>query len=286
MSTNPYFNHYDAAREQALYDSLIVESVQIYGFDCVYLPREVITTNPLMGEFSASKFSTTYTIEIYPKTVTGWQGSGDLLTKMGLDIQDRFIFQMARSRWDALSTPYSRPREGDIIYWPMMKALFEIKFVEHEQPFYQTGSMLHVYELQCEKWVYNNEMVATGIPDIDAAVQQHQYQQTLVLDLTTGTGVYEQGEIVYQGVAADASDAVTGIAQSFDEVTGILVVTDRTSTWANSVLVIGLGSGAQYQVANTTPDYTANTLVDNATINTMANNVVDSTETNPFADGM
>ena len=74
----------------------------------------------------------------------------------------------------------TRPREGDLVYFPLGQRLFEIKFVEHEDPFYQLGKN-YVYQLKCELFEYEDEVIDTTIHEIDTQVQDEGYISTLKL---------------------------------------------------------------------------------------------------------
>jgi hypothetical protein len=274
---NPHFNHYTSASEQRLVDDLIIEAIKIFGRDAIYIKREQVTTNLLLGEFSHTRFSNTVTIEMYPKDVTGWRGSGDLLSKFGMEIQDRFTFQVSKSRWEEVQDELGlvRPREGDLVYFVMPRVLLEIKFVEHEAIFYQTG-VPHMYELQCEKFIYNQEPFDTDQDDVNEIVQQFQYAHTVIVDTTAGSGTYTAGEQVFQGVSPLAPDAALATVRSYDSTTGALVLTDFINTIVTGVQLVGAESSASYPVTSIDTAYSANTLVrDNATLNARDNEVID-----------
>jgi hypothetical protein len=215
--------------------------------------------------------------------VTGWQGTGDLMSKFGLDIQDRFTFQLSKTRWDALGTGLARPREGDVLYWPMVKALFEIKFVENEAIFYQTGTN-HMYELQCEKYVYNQEPFVTDDADVNAVIAKHEYHRTVLVNLTGGSGTFVAGEMVYQGVSSTAADAVTAIVQSWDPTTGTLVLVEFKGDIALGQDLVGTENGAHYPALSIDSAYSANNLVDNSTLNTRDDDLIDFSQTNVFSE--
>ena len=165
MPTNLYFQNVTSHAEQELVNSLTSEVIQIHGMDVFYLPRTLVKEDLIMGEDVLSKFSTAYEIEMYLKTTEGFGGEGDLVSKFGLDVRDEVIFTVHKDRFE-LATDLTKPLEGDLVYLPISKGLFEIKFVEHEQPFYQQ-SALPVYKLSCTKWEYASERIDTGITDID-----------------------------------------------------------------------------------------------------------------------
>jgi len=135
---NVYFSN-QVKSEQDLYEDLIIESLQIYGQDIVYIPRSEISRDEILNE-SYSKFEDAYTVEMYIENQEGFEGDGDLLAKFGLEIRDQATFIVAKRRWDKQVSKWTnsiRPLEGDLLFLPLSNSLFEIKFVEHEQPFYQ-----------------------------------------------------------------------------------------------------------------------------------------------------
>jgi hypothetical protein len=177
-TTNLYFNNYAFHGEQNLIENLIIESIKIYGIEVFYLPRTLVKEDQLFGEDVMSKFEYAYPIEMYIKSVDGFQGDGDFLSKFGLEIRDEMVLTVARRRFGEEiaiedSTPVNetegvaRPSEGDLLYFPLNGKIFEVKFVEHEAIFYQMGS-LQTYDLTLELFEYSHEELNTGIADIDA----------------------------------------------------------------------------------------------------------------------
>ena len=170
MASNFYFRNNDATNEQALIEDLIVEAIRIYGIDLVYIQREVVNQDDIMQDDKYSRFRNTYGIEVYIKSVEGFQGDGDFLSKMGLEIRDRMTLTVSRRSFKSEITDQNdelvRPREGDLIYFPLNRKFFEIKFVEHEAVFYQMGS-LQTYDMSVELFEYSGEDFQTGNPIID-----------------------------------------------------------------------------------------------------------------------
>ena len=147
--------------------------IKIFGIDVYYIIRETGTIDPLYTEAASSSFNVAIPIEMYINTYDGFRGDGDLLSKFGLNVADKLVLSVSRERFaEDIGSVYSliRPQEGDLVYFPLSKGLFEIKFVEHEASFYQTGA-LQYFELQLEKFNYNSETFNTGIEDVDAVQQ-------------------------------------------------------------------------------------------------------------------
>jgi hypothetical protein len=170
MATNFFFNNFAASGEQQLIESLVVESIKIYGHDSYYLPRTRVNTDYVLGEDSYSQFNSFHLTDLYIKNVEGFQGQGDFLSKFNLEIRDQVTLTMARKTFGEDVGAFSgrdRPLEGDIIFLPLNNKFFEIKFVEHEAIFYQLGS-LQTYDLVCELFEFSNEQFNTGLDFIDA----------------------------------------------------------------------------------------------------------------------
>jgi hypothetical protein len=171
MSKNVYFSH-GTKNEQYLIEDLIVESLSIYGQDMFYIPRTLIAKDEILGEDRLSKFKTAYPIEMYFENVDSFDGQGPFIQKFGLMNESSATLTVARRRWEQLVGRFgqtiipTRPNEGDLLYFPLSKGLFEIKFVQHQDPFYQLGK-LYVYKLQVELFQYASEKIDTGLPSID-----------------------------------------------------------------------------------------------------------------------
>jgi len=157
--------------ESNLQEDLIIECLKIYGFDVYYLPRSAVNRDYILNEDSLNEFKNAYPIEVYLENVNGFGGT-ELLSKFGIELQDTATFVMARRRWDQLirrsgnTVLTTRPAEGDILFFPLTKSFFEIKYVEATDPFFQVGK-LYVYKLQCELYQFSHETIDTGIEEID-----------------------------------------------------------------------------------------------------------------------
>ena len=232
MATNKFFKH-SIRSEQDLLENLTIEAIRIHGHDVVYLPRTLITKDFLFGEDSVSKFNKGYPVEMYISSVDGFGGDGDFASKFGLQIKDTAEFVVSRKSFSrALSGEESinQPREGDLIYLPLSRGLFEIKFVEYENPFFQLGK-LYSHKLSCELFEYSQEDFETGFTDIDSVVGDKE-DIAFNLYVTGGaTSDYRMGEYVYQG--ATGFGLVGSSASWYGSVLG----------WATGGTVGPLGSG-------------------------------------------
>jgi len=159
--------------EQSLIQNLYTEAIKIYGFDVFYIPRTLVNVDKIFEEDELSKFTSAHSIEMYLQSVDGFEGEGDFLSKFGVEIRDRASFVVVKSRWtsavddNASLIIEGRPNEGDLIYFPLTKGLFEISFVEHENIFYQANN-IYTYRIDVERFVYSSEKIDTGIAAIDA----------------------------------------------------------------------------------------------------------------------
>lgn len=177
-TTNFYFNSLGHYGEQNLIEDLIVESIKIYGIDCYYMPRTIVNEDLLFGEDTLSKFEDAYPLEMYIKSVNGFEGDGTFLSKFGLEIRDEMVLSVAQRRfgeeisYDDTTKEAGRPVEGDLIFFPLNNKIYEVKFVEHEVVFYQMGK-LQTYDLTCELFEYSSERIDTGIQAIDAIEEKY-----------------------------------------------------------------------------------------------------------------
>jgi hypothetical protein len=171
MATNTFFNNYNKSGNEAnLLEDLVIESIRIYGVDTFYLHRSLQAVDNILNEDDLSIFDKAYEMEMYVKTVDGFGGEGDFLSKFGLQIRDQVTFTVANRTFERYATTedstLKRPLEGDLVYFPMNEKFFKVMHVEHESVFYQMGS-LYVYDLKCELFEYSNERFETGRTEID-----------------------------------------------------------------------------------------------------------------------
>ena len=194
MALNPFFLQ-GSQSEQRLVQSLINEQLKIYGVEVTYIPRKFVRKQTIIKEVQSSAFDDNFLLEAYLNTYEGYSGQGDIMTKFGVSLRDEVTLTISRERFEDFISPFleadedyelaSRPREGDIIFFPLGARLFEVKFVEHEEPFYQLGKN-YVYQLKCELFEYEDEVIDTGIDIIDSQLEDTGYISTLQL---IGTGV-------------------------------------------------------------------------------------------------
>jgi hypothetical protein len=191
MALNPFFLQ-GSPNEQRLIQEIINEQLKIYGVEVIYIPRKFVRKETILKEVSSSMFDDNFALEAYVNNFEGYSGQGDILTKFGVNLKDELSLIISKERYEDFIAPFletdndeeivlsSRPREGDLVYFPLGQRLFEVKFVEHEQPFYQLGK-LYVYELKCELFEYEDEVIDTSIHEIDTQIQDEGYITTLKL---------------------------------------------------------------------------------------------------------
>ena len=282
MATNPYFNkNYSSQSEQDLYDDLMEESIKIHGIDVRYLPRDIQKIDSLFKDVEVSRFETTYEIEMFIDSVEQFGGEGDFLSKFGVEIRDTLELTVMVNRFDTLNI--GRPKEGDLIFFPFNKQLFEVMFVEDEQIFYTLGKKF-VYRLKLELFEYSNQMINTGVEDIDNIQYENAY--SIELTTTTGTGDYVVGENVFQGVDL-ASATAKGRVASWANNT--LELIDVVGKFVEGVNVVG-DAGASYEIdlpdsyEDVELDMPNDPLSDNIDYEREADKVIDFSENNPFSE--
>lgn len=190
MTTNFYFNNFESSQEQSLIEELVIESIKIYGQDVIYIKRDITSLDDVMNEDDVPEYREAFQTEMYIKNVEGFEGEGDFLSKFGLQIRDSVTFTTSIRIWEqnvGYEIEKVRPQEGDLIYFPLNQKMFEIQHVEHEDIFYQMGS-LQTYDLRCELFEYSNETFDTGIGLIDDIFKPYDTRQ---LDLVRNENVFD-----------------------------------------------------------------------------------------------
>jgi hypothetical protein len=202
MATNPYFTaQVGVASEQDLVERLNIEAIQIAGLDLIYIPRTINKLDRIFGEDVLSSFDSYATIEMYILDFQGPGGQSEMLSKFGMEIRDTMSFIVSRKRYKELVVPIVpptrdakvawRPNEGDLIYLPYSKSLFQIVFVEDEEPGYYQLSKKYVWTLRAELVQFNNEKFDTGHADVDAYYMANLNRLDMCVLLEDGSGVIE-----------------------------------------------------------------------------------------------
>ena len=283
-SSGSRFRANGSAQEQKTIENLIVETIEIYGQDIYYVPRTIVNKDSVFGEDSDTKFESAKAIRAYVNNAEGWEGQGELLSKFGVRIEDKTTFVFSREKFkekvddSTVLNVEGRPNEGDLIWFPITKHLFEIKFVEAEKPFYQLGKG-YVWECQCELFEYSDEDLDTGIAEIDAI--ETAFANAITVNFATGgSGDFTVGEIV-----AGGTSNVTAEVKAWDSSTRQLQVFNRSGIFTIPETVTGQTSSAAWTSAsyNTLNNVnTADSIDQNYDFETLDNDIIDFTETNPF----
>jgi len=267
MVLNPFFQQ-GSSSEQRLVQDLINEQLKIYGIEVTYIPRRFVRKESIISEVTSSKFDDNFLLEAYVSNFEGYTGAGDILTKFGMSLRDELTLIISKERFEDFITPFltdsdegeleitNRPKEGDLIYFPLGKRLFEVKFVEHEQPFYQLGRT-YIYELKCELFEYEDEVIETYVEEVDTLVQEQGYISTLSLvgvgstataSALIGTGYVREIYINNDGYQYTSAPTITFSPSPIPGGTakGIAVMSSRS---IKDILFVNAGYG--YSVAPT-----------------------------------
>jgi hypothetical protein len=307
MATNPYFNQ-KASSEQNVVEDITIETIRMMGQDMVYVPREMIREDQLFGEAGKYKFKDAFPIEMYIESINGFEGEGDVLSKFGIQVKDKITLLVSKKRFEKEVTERRqeifRPREGDLVYFPLSNSLFEINFTEHENPFYVLGK-LYVYKLTCELFTYDHSDMDTGVTEIDAVETESNWmtKEILLAGITGITFVnYFEGETFTQHYEISGQ---TGQIQAQMLSTGRIVNHDRnirllsvttSDTIVNSKNIIkGSDSDARWYYLGST---SSNTIIpknavtesnygdnDVTSLKVKKEDIISYCETDPFSEG-
>ena len=301
MPTNFYFNNFPAnqiTNEQLLIEDLVIEAMQIRGMDVFYLPRTSRDQiDYLYGEDTLKQYLTAYPIEMYLENISGMDGEQDFISKFGLEIRDEITLLVSRRRfkYTTAASNIDKPREGDLIFVPLLRGFFEITFVEHEndQAMYYTlgrgrGGNVYVYALKLKQFVFSEEVISTGVDDIDAQIRDN-YKRVELAVYAGGTGTYVADEIVYQSPNTLANATAQAIVHTWHSSTRKLDLIRVQGTFANNANVIGATSSSIFRANGVENDTVFDNnafedIIDNTRIETEANGIIDFTEHNPFGE--
>ena len=271
-------------QEQTFIENLIVESIEIYGQDIYYMPRTYVNRDTILGEVENSRFAQALQVRAYVNNVEGWEGQGELLSKFGVRIEDKTTFVFSREKFtsavddNAVLNVEGRPNEGDLIWFPATKHLFEIQFVEAERPFYQLGKGF-VWECQCELFQYSDEALDTGVAEIDGI--EAAFANAITVNFAAGgSGTFTVGEVV-----AGGTSNVTAEVKAWNAADRQLQVYNRSGIFTIPETVTGQTSGAAWTSAsyNTLNNVnTADSIDSNFGFETADDDIIDFTEGNPF----
>ena len=269
MALNPFFLQ-GSPGEQRLVQDLINEQLKIYGVDVIYIPRKFVRKQTIIREIQSSKFDDNYAIEAYINNYDGYSGQGDILSKFGVNLKDELSLVISKERFEDFISPFlevsdndeivlaSRPREGDLVYFPLGQRLFEVKFVEHEVNFYQLGK-LYMYELKCELFEYEDEVIDTSIDEIDSQIKDEGYITTLQLigagstasaSAILSTGYVRQIFLNNDGYnyTSNPTVAITTAPYGGVNATAVAITTTRAGVKSIESLIL-TNAGAGYTIA-------------------------------------
>ena len=297
MATNHYFNHYgENTPDQRLIESLIIESIKVYGIDVHYMPRTLINEDSLYGEDRLSQFKDQRIIEMYIRNVDGFGGDGTFVSNFGLEVRDQITLTVSKRRFKELNFETNgrdvEPKAGDLIYFPLTDGLFTILDVQATNIFYQTGT-LQSFDLVCELFSYSDEKIDTGIEEIDDIEEQQSFVRTFELASSPAvSGTFQVGETVTGGTSAK-----TGEVAKWDASIRYLYLINMTGNFTVGEILTGATSLATgtYETKQTT-DEAVETLsaieagvedeiTSNKQIESDADSILDFTEGNPFSEG-
>ena len=276
MPTNVYFDT-GTRPEQHLYEDLMIEQLKIYGQDVFYIPRTLVKEDNLFGEDTLSKFGDAYLIEMYFENIEGYEGEKEIMSKFGLQMQEDVTFVVSRRRFEQLVSHDSnlivktRPNEGDLVYFPKVKKIFEITFVDHDDPFYQVHNV-PAFKLKCKTFEYSSEDLDTGITEIDAIETDNSLDQ-LVYQITM-----EQSSSTTYNEGLELEDGTGNIDLETAAGTGTLIGENETG---GDQIVLETGD---YIIQEA---YVTDTIDENAMndfFDTQDDTIIDFTESNPFGD--
>ena len=283
MPTNVFFNH-SVSTEQQLYEDLVVESLRIYGHETYYLPRQIIEEDTILNEDVQSKFGDAYSVEMYIENAEGFEGEGDLMSKFGVQVRDQATFVISLRTWERfisldsnLATSF-RPNEGDLVYFPLSGSMFEIKFVEHEDPFYQVGK-LFVFKLRCELFEYSQEDFDTSV----IAIDQIEDEQAYSLSMTMGSG---NAKDYVANENLTKSGTVVAEAVSCNQPTSKLLAKDIITTLEVNDVLVGAISGASFTITSIDDrmTFSNDAAAQNLDFEGKDSSYLDLSEVNPFGE--
>ena len=293
MATNFYFNNFPANQitsEQLLVEDLVIEALKIYGMDVYYLPRTTRDeVDYLYGEDATKEYRAAHPIEMYLENFTGMEGEGDFISKFGLEIRDEVTLLVSRARFRYTNTGYDRPREGDLIYIPLLLNFFEITFVEHEnnQAMFYTlgrgrGGNVYVYALKLKQFVFSNEYINTGIKEIDDQIRGNYPRVRIALQ--NGSGTFVQDEIIYQGANVEYATASAYVDVMYPNTSVDIYFVEGQFVSGN---VKGYSSNADWSIHvydSPSMNVIFEDLADNDRIEASSDSIIDFTEHNPFGE--
>jgi len=265
MALNPFFLQ-GSANEQFLVQDLVNEQLKMYGLDVYYIPRKILGTETLSREVTLSKLDDNFIIEAYLNNYEGYGANSEILSKFGVQLKNEISLTISEERFQLFIEPFlkdlqkadpteiivtDRPREGDVIYFPLGERLYEIKNVEHEKPFFQLGKN-YIYELSCELLELEDEIIETSVDEIDSAVENSGYITTLTfvssgINATATAIIANEGSVREITLTNDGYDYTSAPTVSISTApvggTNATAVAIKTDSSVYEVLITNAGAG-------------------------------------------
>lgn len=304
MPRNIYISH-GSQSEKDLHADLIAEAISIYGHDVYYLPRNIVKLDDILNEDVVSKFDKSHVCEMYIESVDGFEGDGKLITKFGLEIRDQITFVVSVRRWKQLVGRFhndqSRPKEGDLIFLPVTKGLFEIKFVEDKKPFFQLADT-PTYKLICELFEYANQDLDTGILAIDeiqtyssqgfgviasfASDERFEIGEKLIIELPSG--ITGSAELLKSSTTETANEQRLFLGPLTWDDGEFHVIPENGTSLSSNINNISGQINFVFTLNNSTDDdtYVNDDNAQNSSFEAARSEFVDFSENNPFGDSI
>ena len=300
------------ASEQSLYADLVSEAIHHRGHSVYYLDRTLVAEDTALGEDSLSKFNNQALIEMYMEdSGGGFAGQQELMTQFGLQNLSEATFVVSKTKFqektkqiqledgtdssqsgsiqlesgtvtdstisyilnETDATDSDRPFEGDAIYHPVLKKLFQINFVDHDDPFHQLDNN-PVYKMRCRLFDYSSEQLGTGITEIDAISD----------DLSTASSEFqftlERSSVVGSAVTLDFADFDLSSSLTLDNTS----VTADPASYGESILLETGGDDYLISEEFVLGDGVTDKTAQNELFETLDDTVLDFSESNPFGD--
>ena len=249
--------------EVNLLDDLVIEQINLYGLDLLYMPRKMLNLDKLLHESTKNAFEVALPMPMYLKTFDGYDNGMELLTKFGVRNADELTMVMSRSLFTTYYKPFleqyyksidgslnylegeidTRPKEGDLIYFPFDDGIFEIKYVNFDQPFFQLGKG-YIFEMNCEKFEYSGETFSTGYADVDNTPAETEYNRTEFIMSEGGYKTFTLNETVrlYNDFTELSTEGLYDIATESSEQ---LIINDMNNVSTEASLDISTEDGAE-----------------------------------------
>tara|TARA_B100000029_G_scaffold496241_1_gene562275 strand:- start:1528 stop:2382 length:855 start_codon:yes stop_codon:yes gene_type:complete len=282
MPVNNYFRNFTSFPQQELLNDLTREVIQINGIDMLYLKKTAGYRDSILNEDPTASFTSCLQVEMYINTPEGFGGQGDVVTNYGLDVLDEVILIVNKERFTE-AIVQSAPKEGDLVYLPLGKGLYEIKFVEDEKPFYALGKN-HVYEITCELFRYNNELFDIPPEEMGNIFDKVERENSITRQFTMSTlKNYTKSEVIYQGATLEGATATAKIASQDGLVLQVYRVSGQFQTGVDVTGDINKEANSLVSVDDQVIKSSA--FADNEEFEIEGDKILDFSEIDPWSEG-